>query len=134
MNLWNRRIALVAAVSCLSLPALAAADDYCTTCRDPFYPYKGEQMPGIPLGVPSTGYDPSAIGGMTPWMEASNRSPGVGVSATTVAGKTAYADPLWPQSNTIAGGINVSAEPAPAKAAPAAKPAAKPAPVPVASR
>ncbi len=130
MNLWTRRIAVVAALSCLSLPAMAA-DENCTVCRDPLFPYKGELMPGIPLGVATSGNDPSAIGGMTPWMEASNRSPGVGVSATTAEGRTAYADPLWPQSKTIAGGINVSADPAPAKAA---APAAKPAPVPVASR
>jgi hypothetical protein len=133
MNRWNRRIALAAVLAAFSAPALAAdpAQD-CTVCRDPLWPVHDSFMPGIALNAPAAAGvgDASAISGDATWIVASNRSPGVGVSANAGTRGTSYADPLWPTTGTRASGIAAS-EPGSPAPAPRAAPAAK---VQVASR
>jgi len=117
------RIAVVALLSALAVPALAAdpAQD-CTVCRDPMWPTLVQPMPGIPLDQPAEAAGPTGILTNTTTQTVASRSNGAGVAASAVARGSVYADPLWPQVQVASGGMG-----APAAAAPA--PAQKAAPV-----
>jgi len=117
VNLWNRRVALIAVLAAFSTPALASDPSQdCTVCNDPMWPRLDNPMPGIPLNVPAQAPASAATSGDPAWLAAMYQSSGVGAAAVT--GNAASSDPFSPQSQTRAAGIAVNrdAAPAPAKA------------------
>jgi hypothetical protein len=128
---WNSRIAVAAVLASLSAPALAAEPvQDCTVCNDPTWPKLESPMPGIALNVPAETGDRSAIQGDATWLEASNRSAGVGAPASDSARGGVYSDPTWPQLRAPASGIATSVP----VTTPAAAPRAAPSKVQVAGR